>query len=85
MNTEPLDEFEGGNDNQREKLNALTKRVNELTNEVKQILEWNEEVVCLHDGPNERITRVSIKGLTIIEDVGVIDCDCVSGQSHGDA
>lgn len=84
MDITPLKEFQGGNDNQRDHLNEIVRRINELTQEVKNILNWNEEVVCVHNTENTNITRVSIKGLTIIEDVGVIECDCVSGQLFGD-
>lgn len=85
MNTEPLDKFEEGNNSQREKLNAIVERVNELTKELAKVLAWATQTVVVHDAANENLIRVTIKGIQITGNLGEIDCDCVSNGESGDA
>jgi hypothetical protein len=85
MSDEEIEEFEGGVDKFREHINKLVARVNELTKELQGVLDWPVHTAVIHNAENTRLQKVEIKSCVVVEDVGEIDCDCVSGQSHGAA
>lgn len=84
MNTADIKRFEGGVDAMRIHLNELVDRVNALSKAVDIIEKWPETSVVVHDNSNTNLIRVSVKTLTITHDLGVIECDCVSGGAVGD-
>ena len=85
MNGEDLKHFEGGADALREGLNKIVDAVNELRKEVKAIKNWPEQTMVVHDSPNERLKRVTLKACTIVADLGEISCDCPSSGEVGGA
>lgn len=80
-----LDHFEGGVDKTREHLNKMVDLLNDLASRVQGIEDWPTNTVVVHDAENTNLIRVEVKSLMPVGDLGPISCDCVSGESHGDA
>lgn len=81
-----IEQFKGGNDKQRKKLNEMVDAINDHAKRIEAIEAWPEVTVVVHNSDNTRLVRAKVKSLIIAEDLGEIDCDCIcSGGEQGDA
>lgn len=80
-----LEPFQSGVDKQREHLNKMIDMLNDHEARIKAEEDLPTITLVAHNAENTRLVRVEVKSALIIEDLGEISCDCVSGESHGDA
>lgn len=64
------------------KLNAIIDYLEEIDKRLADIEGMDVQTIVVHDAENVNLIRVRSR-VTVVDNLGPIQCDCVSGESFG--